>query len=379
MIPSLRNLETAANDGSPSGFGLNQLEATDWHPTQDADFTLKAVRADREEILILGSVPANLRDTIVMRGEILSHPGNPRLAHAAQEALNSQVNVWATSSGRTVASLDYPKYHIKLDFDGQLGRTIRRLEPMHGLHSLAIWETISASAPPQGLFFYPEICSVFRMSSKDSWGYLVREFHEFPNIESRPVRVPMFALCSNSPLGDQMRSILAETSQPRDMVRLIWRWIIQLYFWLLEDCGLHIELNAQNIIVLFDESNNLLGIAVRDFQDIEFDLSFCSLDRKIASFFPYNVIGRQLDRNAWQIRHSIAFDHKLVNYVLIPLMKRVLGSEDNAILSEARIDLKDRLHAMPHDFFAPGLGFRFHSGDLVRTRPVVQDIETLLR
>jgi hypothetical protein len=150
--------------------------------------------------------------------------------------------------------------------------------------------------------------------------------------------------------------------------------LIDAYFGLVTRYGLQIELNAQNILLGFNEALVPVAIIFRDLNGIEKDMpihNHLGLNTQYES--TYKEIRKESGSDNYVIRHSFAFDSKLTHYVLLPVASAVaqaVGKSCDFFLEELRTHVRGWLTQLPRDYFPEGNIWYTHEDiDLSKERP----------
>jgi hypothetical protein len=140
--------------------------------------------------------------------------------------------------------------------------------------------------------------------------------------------LPLFALWSidrlrsyDPPLLEPICKAMGAHAASQLMEDLLFP-IVDSYFGLLLQLGFQVELNAQNLLIGFDENWRPVAIVLRDLMGTEKDIGlrkFLGLTTDFESA-PYKILNDN-DLSYCQIRHSFVFDFKVSIYVLDPIIE----------------------------------------------------------
>ena len=347
---SLKHMERYVNDGSPSGFSFNYSTSKKYSPVEGIrKFELPVFWSD--EVRTYGTIPNNLEPFFFVNGEraIPFHPDNISDFPSLQSKIkNSTFEVSPTASPRTLFAELKNSFYLKLHYKGVLGR-IQRAMPFRKaiteveISTLLIDEILSEGNTNFGIFQSP-FCNYFSDNETIDFSFILRQINPFPVIRTMPILIPCFSLFSADRFNEKDQNLLIQILEMKDgdddyfLDNFIFP-VLRMYINLSKNHGLIPELNAQNLVYEFDDKFNFLRPVLRDFMEIEKDITIRSkLNFKIDfDSISYKTISSL--KEDYFIRHSFSFDFKLTHYVILPLVKLYCSHykvELNKILSIVR-------------------------------------------
>lgn len=308
------------------------------------------------------------------------------------------------SSMRTVRSTSpglFDATHLKLSYPRTLGRYDRHLTRRKALAGPETYAHLAAHAPGflggKSLALLPEYRALHCARSpgdESGWGAVWR--HERPTPTLHPdvtLMIPLFSLWSGDQLSSNGRLPLLCLLWP-DEPELRREWLetnllvplIEVYLVLLDSCGVSAELNSQNVLLGITDAGLLTAIILRDMMGLEKDVSSpqWTTHRWSSEWqsFPYKFLDASIDRERWQARHSLAFDHRLQTYILDPLISLLQPGDQTKCRENLRSYVEARsTDVIPNDWFPRGpMGVRLDS-DPSSSRPAsfVDDVPIWLR
>ena len=343
-------MERYVNDGSPSGYSFDYSSSAKYSPLSGTEkFSLPVLWS--ENVRTYGIIPLDLVELFSDKGKkaIPFHPDNIDDFKAFRNQIKTSLyEVSPSASPRTLFSEAPNLFYLKLHYKGVLGR-IERSMPIRKsmaeieISKLLIDEVISSGKTSFGIFHSP-FCNYYNDDKGTDFSFILRLSDPFPRLNENPILIPCFSLfstdikeLSHPPL---LLQILQKTNANSDwfLSNLIFP-VLRMYIHLCKIHGLIPEINAQNLVYEFDDKFNCLRPVIRDFMEIEKDLSIrgkLNLRNNFDSINYKTIVNSDED---YFIRHSFSFDFKLTHYVIVPLAKlfsRQLGIDLNKLLSEIR-------------------------------------------
>lgn len=376
-LGALRYMERYVNDGSPSGFTelyktsitTDPFGLTPW-------FHLYALRCSAETVSDFGAIPEWV-NTSEGTPCLWIHPDMKDQLNAHRSKADADLDLderWRfipTSSARTVqfttgGTADY----VKLHYDALLGRVNRSLPFAKAIAgpelSGEISQAINGGALYPKLALLPEIGARVVHYTGDpfsGWGMVWRSSTPIKS-QSTSIRylIPFFALFSVDRFASYQPPLLIQLIRERgvDAVSFVLdeivSHVIACYFSLLTSLGLQVEWNAQNLLLGLDEDLRVTHVVMRDLGEVEKDLTLRQALGLPTDFRsdPYKCISKDGDRERYQIRHSFAFDFKLGEYIIEPLLRATaehFGGGIEELRRSVRPIVRSRLADLPEDFF----------------------------
>ena len=376
---SLRHMEEYVNDGSPSGFSAINQPTPAFRPGSGAGpFPLHACVADApasaSDYLDVPPLPGLAGSNwLYIHPDVRHHP-DLQGAGLCVRPLDAPL-VRPTSSGRTVQMVGAPGWYLKLSYPALLGRVDRampRAKAVAGPEmSREIADSVRAGRLPAALHILPEVgARVITAPGGRSWGQVIRARRPFGRREERiHAMVPVFSLFSTDRRNPDHASLLGELIDHwgRDaelhVVQGLLEPLVECYFALVRCLGLQAEFNAQNVLLGLDPNGVPSGFVLRDLMGAEKDLTIrgqLGLGTDFESA-PFKCISRQTDARIYEIRHSLAYDFKLGDYVLAPLISEAAargGSPIGELTAHVRGAARSQMAALPGDYFPSGCWYR---------------------
>jgi hypothetical protein len=340
-------LERYINDGSPSGFDLGLAEK--YSPFNKERFIeVPVVLDERTKHLQIGTVPCsfNMGDDQV---PFLIHP---LLGEEIEEFRNlisrsdKKLKVEPTASGRTVLWEDEEnnKWFIKLHFPLKLGRFNRELNLFRWLSTLErsreLFSTIHLF--PESLGFLYDSGGTFYQGQKDNlnFGTLFREATPRPLSVQRNILIPSFSLFAVKRNNGRKQSVLADfideiKADDEQFLSLFIYPLIDSYIFLTNKLGIIPEYNAQNLLYEYDLKQNKTRMILRDIGDCFIDFAIRTREGLHTNFCSYKTLDPEKHSDVYQ-RRSFAFDFKLSNYILLPLIREYCKIKecDSSVISQ---------------------------------------------
>lgn len=357
-------LERYVNDGSPSGFDL--CIPNDFSPFNQRQYFELPVYIDKTfNHIQVGSLPAIWPNQILSEDEI-PIPIHPAVLNKILKSCPSisglkvaKIRVQPTSSGRTVL-WDHVSEHthfIKLHYPELIGRFSRDL-------SLYKWLSIIEKAKelhihrdsfPKSLGFLYDFGGIYFQNPEEAYGFgvIFRDINPTPGRSSGiKLLIPSFSLFSKSRLGARENPVLIDVLEiigkdPKVFFDTLLRPAIDAYCYLSFDLGLIPEFNAQNLLYEFDIDTMEPRIIFRDVGDVFVDYDVRNHLSKHTNFCTYKTLDPCKDNDIHE-RRSFAFDFKLSQYVLKPMVE-LFSAYASIPFSTTRTIIRDYFHSKCHD------------------------------
>jgi len=390
-------VERWVNDGSPSGF--SELHRSSAHTDPYGSnpwFHLDLCEGPADWFRDYGRIPFDMTGT-AGPAWILLHPDTtPILSHLSPQVsfrTLETLRVVPTASSRTVQILDSEvSAYVKLHYPGVLGRIRRELPYLKGVSGVEISRELASaidnSILSEHFAILPEVGvrALQRTSASGpvDIGMLWRAGAPYGKRSGKIVHLwPLFALYSTdrlSPLDPIiLDQLIAESSQsPVDYIlEKILFPVLESYFQLVLRLGFNVGFNAQNLMVGLTSDFDICSVVLRDLARIEKDLSLRSSLRLSTQFesWPHRCISKE-DGEAYQIRHSFAFDFKMTEYIIAPfvaLAQENYGIDRETVNGRIRDQLKPLLRQLPDSYFpANGCWYKYDRILLTEGSPFVE-------
>lgn len=333
---SLIYMERYVNDGSPSGFSEKYNTSSFTNPFGRNDhFKLPFLDAKDKKLSDYGDLTL-LTDNLEFFTSSIFFVHPDMLKNDGIKGMKvheSDLKSYPTSSSRTILVVtENVNFYLKLHYDGIIGRINRSLPFTKAISGFENSNIIEAGINKK---IYPEYFGIFReiglrtltVNNNGSWSFVLRESIPFKTEKSTIFIVPFFSIFSKDRLDNDCSlltqlSILYANRTTEIVVELIIKRIIECYFLLILNEGLQFELNAQNVLIGFDENFIPTSIIFRDLMGIEKDITIRNSKYLLNDFLsaPYKYISKEQDEVFYKIRHSFAFDFKLSKYIVEPLL-----------------------------------------------------------
>lgn len=387
-LESMDYLERQVNDGSPSGFSERNNTSPSTNPFLTESFYLIGL-ANADKIINYGNLPARFRED----NFLYAHPDWATKNSDKIDVVNTNVLVSPTSSSRTVRLKMYP-YYLKLSYPGVIGRMQRDLTETH-INSVIqisnIFKSLcTAKGMPDTFAFLPEEGG--RLYTKGSFktGFIVRNSNPLgKRVNEIKYIVPAFSLFSSDrqskfdvPLIVQ---ILADkTDCSTLLLESLMFPLIDIYFTCSLTEGLNPEMHAQNLLIGFNENNDIVSLILRDLESVDKDITIRHGLDKDDFINDYKCI-KEEDYN-YKIKHSFMFDHKLGEYffgaLINCLVKYKLVDAANIINKLRAYVHSNYSHIIKGYFPADGIWYKFENTEIDRStpmRPYLQMQNSILR
>jgi len=352
------------NDGSPSGFALSSSEK--YCPFKgETDFYLPVLWS--KKVITYGTIPNFVQNFFSDNGylSIPFHPDDTLPNYLTEQVVSSKYKVSPTASPRTMVAEFGQSCYLKLNYNGVLGRINRQLPYRKAIAEVEVSKLIIEEVLKNDLNMGILSCPFCNNYSDDlvNFSFIYRDWQPFPQLEFKSIIIPCFSLFSTDRQNKKDPLILNQIIRLKEMdsCQFLEQYIfnvLKMYISLAKDYGLLPELNAQNLLYEFDEEFNVIRPIIRDFMEVEKDLTIRrnkGLNIQLDSI-KYKVLEKEnLD---YFIRHSFSFDFKLTQYVIEPIVKLYCESCNHDfflmikeirefVLSEWGEDIKS--HFYPYD------------------------------
>lgn len=329
------HLERFVNEGSPSGFHVCIPEP--YTPFGSAEyFSLPIFACERFRVIQVGNLPGGWASKFVNSNK-LPMPIHPLfvdqlLSEHPDLSRNPDIliNVQPTSSGRTVIRKEdgNDTHFIKLHYPAIIGRFSRDLSLHKWLAAIENSRELNSiiNIFPQKVAFLDEFGGIFLEGGNGyrGFGVIFRDYQPSPKIGGLKILLPAFSLFSARGLGLQGTPILAYllsgTAKPLEyFFNSFIDTVLTGYFFFSTKWGLIPECNAQNILYEIDIENGQTRVIFRDVGDMFKDITMRKLLGLHTLFCSYKTIDRSRDFDFY-MRRSFAFDFKLGEYLILPLL-----------------------------------------------------------
>lgn len=390
---ALNHLERNVNVGSKSGFSDLWTTSPETAPRGSVpSFFLHRLASTNGQTAHFGE--SGLFSRELGSDDVLIHPDVAKRPGAPPTTLFESLQVSPTASGRTVHVLATHPYHLKLHYDGVIGRLERTLARPQAAYAVYVSDLITSAIrrgstnPSFGILPEPaaRVLTIQGHDRSREFGLVYRSLAPVAVAVAPPTYalVPAFALFS------------VDTKQPDDELLLIQLLavsglpaeeflldrlaipVIDSYFTLLLAAGLQGEFHAQNTLFSLDHEGRVGLVLLRDMESLDTDLAL-RRELDLSEADPPSL-HKSIDRSMknYQIKHSFMFDHKLGEYLLEPLIDTLAdrGLINAHSINEAIRDrVEQHLEGLPSDFFPDGCWFSFDKVQIDRStseRPYVR-------
>ena len=322
------DLEKYWNTGSPSGYGIDLADP--YNPKSCPGYFLVPVyEVPWDKATRIGDYPNGFPSPT--RPDVEYIPVHPLALDEKFSELEPTFHLkcTATSSGRTLALLQNNSVcsFLKLHFPGCLGRFNRDIPLYSWVASLSISAELQSTGNniPDNTAFLIESGGVY-IESDFNFGSIFRASDPFPKRKYFRI-LPAFSLIMAGPERDYsielLRTIFSQNIKLEQFVELALKPIIDSYFWLSLKRGLIPECNAQNVLFCLDSLpiEKAWTVVFRDFADFFVDFEMRKENNLHNNFARYkNIGGWAIEKDLYE-RRSFAFDYKLSQYLLRPLIE----------------------------------------------------------
>jgi ferric iron reductase FhuF-like transporter len=368
-------MERYINDGSPSGFSQSHATSPETAPLgRSSPFRLYAVDCAPEELSVFGSF--NNACTFVNAYEMLLHPDMAGTVPSRLTFPLERFLVSPTASARTVHVHVSKPMHLKLHYDGIIGRLNRSLgerEASYAVHINTLLEKyVYRHRAPKSFGILPEpyarVAKFSTVVARVEVGMVFRSLVAVVSSKQPHALIPGFALFSRDrleakslPLALQMQAA-SKLPATEFLLECLLYPLIDSYFSVLLQLGLQSECHSQNIVIGISQEGAPTCILLRDMESVDTDRSLQEeLGLKVD---PPPVMHKVIDRSQYnyQIKHSFMFDHKLGEYLIDPLIRCFEDADlvKAAVIEDAiRHRVGNFLPSLPGDFFPTDGWFSF--------------------
>ena len=399
---SLAYLERFVNRGSPSGYSQLFTTSPETSPLgNNQSFRLSAFLCPDGQITNFGAARNNpIHDQLPPKA-ILLHPDVAARLPCPTSWLSPSLEVSPTASGRTVHALSEPPFHLKLHYDGVIGRLNRQLGIKEAGYAVFVSNAIEQAAVSKKLgtsfavlpdYYGRVVQTAAPDSSIIEIGMMYRALTPAgPRSPLIHAMVPAFSLFSpdrNNPDHELLLLQLLRASKysANDfLLNTIVHPLIESYFGLLTQLGMQGEYHAQNILIGIADDASVQAIVLRDMESVDTDLSLTEelhLDLEPPTSLHKTISRGQL---AYFIKHSFMFDFKLGEYLLEPLLDtlEIRGLIDrDAMYRAIQAEVATWCERLPEDFFPSGFWYSFAKVQIDRSteqRPYVKNASPKFR
>ena len=334
-------LERFVNNGSPSGYAIDVPKK--YSPINDAIGAIKlgVFYDDWHKHICTGEIPTQIGlNTPIDKVPIIVHPRMIEEKMIPFSSIVEYIEAIPTASARTffcATNSDKP-FFIKCHYPWNVGRFKRDMPLFKWISSLERSKELykyQDSLPKNSAFLY-ETSGIFYQgeTSKDSFGYIFRDFNISPVIDHQYIIIPAFSLFANiNHEGNQycLIDLLMDAFElsNMDVVELFVFSVIDAFIFLSTKLGLVPECNAQNVLYEISLTTGSVRTVVRDFEDFFIDKSIRRENNFHTSFCSYKVI--DTCGNDFYERRSFAYDFKLSYYLVLPILESISKGDDEIL------------------------------------------------
>jgi hypothetical protein len=369
------HFESEVNDGSPSGFDIGQMVRSEYR-SNAPEFDLPVYLIDNPENAIRIGSTSSLNQILNLSTNICPLCVHPQFIDRLSGHLKLcnysilPVKAKASSSIRTAWILDRgaPVSFVKMHFPATIGRFQRGVRlygwqaSLENSRLLSYAITSSKLIPPDSFAILRETGGTFVEGDGivEGFGHIEREVTPFPprdNSKNYPI-IPFFSLWAGATTAGAKSTLLARiVADTKVSYELLLNQLItpllEGYNYTAIEIGLIPECNAQNLLWEMDPLMKHSRVVHRDmmgfFKDLTIGLAKCQ------ESFPsitYHTIGSEHCSDT-KLRRSFAFDFKLTQYVIDPLvyvLSEVYDRPESEIQSDI-VKMVKRLLKWPTDYF----------------------------
>lgn len=345
-VEALQYLERCVNNGLPGGTRFLNNVSPMYNPWLNSSFMCDTVIVNSDRVIEIGDSSDIPPD--ILREEFYIHPDTMFIYPKHDITLNQKRHrVLPTSSARTVYIPEL-NYYVKLHYPLMLGRVNKALSKNDLMNSyyntFFLSQLISEKKCSPNIGFFPEpyakyspeynLFNIWRspnykmlQNHKDRVSYIIPAFSLFGRDWENPDDPTLI-----------FQLIVNKIGIGKEPMNLLVFPIISCYLSLLFQCGLQIEMHAQNFMIAFDINWNFIGIILRDIDSIQHDLTIMQFHG--FNYYAFQNYGRCLDDSDdyYKIKHSFMFDHKFGEFFLLPLL-----SEIRRVLDVDMIELTEEI------------------------------------
>ena len=362
-------LERYVNNGSPSGFTFTNNTSAGTRAFDLQEYiSLHLIEFPYEAELHLGN-----KFNLIEKNQIIIHPDLKNyLSSMPNIKFVRKIKGIPLASGRTVYIPEFDCF-VKLEYNQLLGRISRQIYPQNATHAIRINELLEKEIKRgEGIFYFPEDhARVFRLSNGNTLGMIHRDIDVMPRQNIQYTIIPAFSLFSKDILNPNESTILSQLMYEKEdknnyVLEKIIHPIIKVYFELLLKFGFQIEAHAQNVCYLF--TNDIIGVAIRDFESVDKDLGISSKYNYLFNPQYKCVSEKSAD---YQKRHSFMFDFKLGEYLLSPIIEEaaLCGCSRVKLINSIKSLVNSYLNLLPKGFLPNNLWYSYPKTIIDRTTP----------
>lgn len=380
----LRYSERYVNDGSPSGFTEIHRTSSQTDPFGITPwFNPFLLQDNSNRFETYGEIPTpsdlpvdDVSNWMLIHPDMVDH--SDLLQIRSKIILADSIRVIPTASARTAQILQGgSKDYIKFHYDGIIGRINRGLPRVKAIAgpevSGIILDALEKGDLPSDLSILYE-CGARTLCTQEhnTWGMVWRKHSPTgPKSEQMEYLVPYFSLFSTDRFRPYepplLHQILERRGAEKEIENIVLEEllhpILRVYFRLIGKLGLQFELNAQNILIGFDENWSCVSIVLRDMMGVEKDLTIRDMLGLSTHFHsaPYKCISVEDSKDQYQVRHSFVYDFKVGEYVfepIIDLVFRVYDISQERMRANLRALARGYVSELPSGFFPQDRWYR---------------------
>ena len=334
-------MERYVNNESPSNFPAATSEYTS--PTgKGSGFNLKSIQIpEYMSYEDFGNFPSFIGSkTFLLHPDMLKEKD---LCIPLRYNIEESFLVEPMASARTVLVKSSDPFFVKLSYKSLIGRFPRQIARPQALSAVELTTIIDDAfrkkVLPGNLMFFREYAArVVDFPQQDNsiyeCGMVIRDYTPYPLPGEYFMSIPGFSLFGKDKNVPDDPSILYQlfchqTDNVEDFLlnKIIYP-ILEGYFELLIKCGLCQECHSQNILFVVDKHYHVIGVAFRDLESIDKDLSVMKLMGIPTSFKSKSWKCISTETPNYKETHSFMFDFKLGEYLLTPIIDEVCGNGD---------------------------------------------------
>jgi len=387
-LKSLDYLERQVNDGSPSGYSERNNTSPSTNPfTAESFYLIGLTNAD--EIINYGNLPTQFLGIDFL----YAHPDWATRIGDNIDIISTDALVTPTSSSRTV-KLKNSSYYLKLSYPGVIGRMQRDLTEMHiksAIQISNIFKTLcNAKGMPDTFAYLPEEGGRLYKKGLFETGYVVRNSLPIGK-RTNEIKyiIPAFSLFSRDRQNNLDTPLIVQIlADKRDCSSFVLENLmfplIDIYFTCSLTEGVNPEMHAQNLLIGFNENNEIVSLILRDLESVDKDLTIRKNLEKANFVNSYKCIKAE-DYN-YKIKHSFMFDHKLGEYFFDALIKCLSHHkmvDAMQIIRSLRLYVHSTYGNIIKEYFPEnGFWYKFKNTEIDRStpfRPYLQMSNSILR
>lgn len=314
-----------------------------YQPTNPRDaFELPCVIIPKEKVCIFLDDPSRHISNFYIREDVILFPIHPEIFHDEQVPFIEELKrypktkslmVAPTASTRTVMTIkeDTPHF-IKLHYPKRISRFIRRLRENTIKNCLSVSQDIQSLT---GIAYLPETMGIAYGTSKEAWGFLIRECTPRPFQGNDGFLIPLFALYSQDmnaindpPLLIQLIQYFKE--DPATFVlNHIFKPIIRNWCLALTERGFLLEAHGQNTLLELNAKFYPSRIVYRDL-DVYVDREIRKKNGLHLNFSQSHQIEPEKRQALYSLKYDFFMGHHLFDY-LTSLLNRYYGISSSLI------------------------------------------------